>query len=186
MKSSCPCSILNPRTDQTLPPNLPRTVTIRELFTRYLDFNAVPRRTFFQYLRYFSTDELETDKLDEFLSKEGAVSIIRNKCLYAEQSMKDELYDYCFRVKRTIKEILSDFHHVVIPMAYIFDVFPPLRPRQFSVASSVKVRVCKGNMIINCNSASETFTSATFVRRYCEIPDEIKDTPTGRMYVLHI
>ncbi|KAF8712550.1 hypothetical protein AX14_013008 [Amanita brunnescens Koide BX004] len=80
------------------------------------------KRTFFQYLRYFSTDELETDKLDEFLSKEGA----------------DELYDYCFRVKRTIKEILSDFHHVVIPMAYIFDVFPPLRPRQFSVASSVK------------------------------------------------
>jgi hypothetical protein len=52
---------------------------MRELFTRYLDFNAVPRRTFFQYLRYFSTDELETEKLEEFLSEEGAVSIILAK-----------------------------------------------------------------------------------------------------------
>ena len=52
---------------------------MRELFTRYLDFNAVPRRTFFQYLRYFSTNELETEKLEEFLSEEGAVSIIRPK-----------------------------------------------------------------------------------------------------------
>ena len=58
--------------------------------------------------------------------------------------MKDELYEYCFRVKRTIKEILSEFHHVVIPLDYIFDVFPPLRPRQFSIASSVKVRGCEG------------------------------------------
>ncbi|KAF8622627.1 hypothetical protein AX15_006879 [Amanita polypyramis BW_CC] len=107
---------------QTLPPNLPQTATIRELFTRYVDFNAVPRRTFFQYLRYFTTDELETEKLDDFLSKEGA----------------DELYEYCFRVKRTIREVLSEFHHVSIPIDYIFDVFPPLRPRQFSIASSAK------------------------------------------------
>ena len=100
--------------------------------------------------------------------------------------MKDELYDYAFRVKRTINEVLSEFQHVVIPMDYLFDVFPPLRPRQFSIASSVKVRVCKGIMIIDCNTASETFASVTFVCRYCEIQDEAKDTPTGRMYVLHI
>ncbi|KIL59244.1 hypothetical protein M378DRAFT_188018 [Amanita muscaria Koide BX008] len=110
--------------NQTLPPNLPRTATIRELFTRYVDFSAVPRRGFFQYLRYFSTDDVETEKLNEFLSPgEGA----------------DELYEYCYRVKRTIKEILIDFHHVKIPKCYIFDAFPSLRPRQFSIASSVKV-----------------------------------------------
>lgn len=100
--------------------------------------------------------------------------------------MKDELYDYSFRVKRTIKEVLSEFQHVVIPMDYIFDVFPPLRPRQFSIASSVKVRVCKGIGVIDCNTASETSASVTFVRRYCEIPDETKGSPTGRMHVLHI
>ncbi|KAK2465532.1 hypothetical protein APHAL10511_002424 [Amanita phalloides] len=115
-------SDVRPNENQTLPQNLPRMVTIRELLTRYVDFNAVPRRTFFQYLRYFITDEREAEKLDEFLSPEGA----------------DELYDYCFRVKRTIREIVSDFYHVSIPMDYIFDVFPPLRPRQYSIASSIK------------------------------------------------
>jgi hypothetical protein len=48
-------------------------VTLKLLFSHFLDFNAVPRRSFFQYLRYFTTDELEIEKLDEFLSKEGAV-----------------------------------------------------------------------------------------------------------------
>ncbi|KAF9442824.1 riboflavin synthase domain-like protein [Macrolepiota fuliginosa MF-IS2] len=108
--------------DQTLPPSLPNTFTLRMMFTRYLDFNAVPRRTFFQYLRDFTSDDLEREKLEEFLSKEGA----------------DELYDYCYRVRRTIREILAEFRHVSIPKDYIFDVFPFLRPRQFSIASSAK------------------------------------------------
>ncbi|KAJ3507247.1 hypothetical protein NLJ89_g6413 [Agrocybe chaxingu] len=61
--------------DQTLPDHLPHTTTLRELFSRFLDFNAVPRRTFFQYLRYFTDDELEKEKLDEFLSPGGAVGL---------------------------------------------------------------------------------------------------------------
>ncbi|KAJ7914880.1 hypothetical protein B0H13DRAFT_2232043 [Mycena leptocephala] len=110
------------RTDQSLPAHLPETITPRVLFTQYLDFNAVPRRSFFEYLRAFTADELEREKLDEFLSREGA----------------DDLYDYCYRVRRTIREVLAEFRHVKIPMEYVFDVFPPLRPRQFSIASSVK------------------------------------------------
>ena len=42
-------------------------------------------------------------------------------------------------VRRTIKEVLEEFRSVRIPLDYIFDVFPPLRPREFSIASSVKV-----------------------------------------------
>ncbi|KAJ3811563.1 riboflavin synthase domain-like protein [Lentinula aff. lateritia] len=108
--------------DQSLPDHLPRCATLRTMFGRYLDFNAVPRRTFFRYLRYFTSDEAEKDRLDEFLSLEHA----------------DELYDYCFRVRRTIQEVLSEFRNVRIPMNYMFDMFPPLRPRQFSIASSLK------------------------------------------------
>ncbi|KAH7871198.1 riboflavin synthase domain-like protein [Lentinula edodes] len=108
--------------DQSLPDHLPRCATLRTIFSRYLDFNAVPRRIFFRYLRYFTSDEAEKERLDEFLSLEHA----------------DELYDYCFRVRRTIQEVLSEFRNVRIPMNYIFDVFPPLRPRQFSIASSLK------------------------------------------------
>lgn len=42
-------------------------------------------------------------------------------------------------VRRTVKEVLEEFRSVRIPLDYIFDVFPPLRPREFSIASSVKV-----------------------------------------------
>lgn len=108
--------------DQSLPSNLPKVATLNTLFSRFLDFKAVPRRSFFQYLRYFTTDELEREKLDEFLSKERA----------------DELYEYCYRVRRTILEVLSEFRHVQVPKDYVFDVFPPLRPREFSIASSLK------------------------------------------------
>lgn len=59
--------------DQSLPDHIPKTITLRRLFTRYLDITAVPRRSFFSLLRHFATDELEKEKLDEFLSEEGAV-----------------------------------------------------------------------------------------------------------------
>ncbi|KAF5353416.1 hypothetical protein D9756_007882 [Leucocoprinus leucothites] len=117
-----PLSIIEKLEDQSLPASLPNTFTLRILFTHYLDFNAVPRRTFFQYLRDFTPDDLEKERLEEFLSKEGA----------------DELYDYCYRVKRTIREIMTEFRHVSIPRDYVFDVFPFMRPRQFSIASSAK------------------------------------------------
>ncbi|KAK0196899.1 riboflavin synthase domain-like protein [Armillaria mellea] len=109
--------------DQTMPKHIPRCASLRTVFTRYLDFKAVPRRTFFQYLRYFNTDKQESEKLDEFLSVDTA----------------DELYDYCQRVRRTIQEVLTEFRGSKIPLPYIFDIFPPLRPREFSIASSVKM-----------------------------------------------
>ncbi|KAJ7220021.1 hypothetical protein GGX14DRAFT_432806 [Mycena pura] len=118
-----PFRITHLMTDQSLPELMGEAVTPRTLFAQHLDFNSVPRRTFFNYLRYFTADELENEKLEEFLSREGA----------------DDLYEYCYRVRRTIREVLADFRHVTIPIDYVFDVFPPLRPRQFSIASSVKV-----------------------------------------------
>jgi sulfite reductase alpha subunit-like flavoprotein len=54
--------------------------------------------------------------------------------------IQDELYEYCYRVRRTILEVLSEFRHVQVPKDYVFDMFPPLRPREFSIASSLKVR----------------------------------------------
>ncbi|KAF7327494.1 Riboflavin synthase domain-like protein [Mycena kentingensis (nom. inval.)] len=109
--------------DLSLPEGLPSSVTLRDVFTHHLDFRAVPRRSFFLSLLHFTTDELEVERLREFLSRDGA----------------DELYEYCFRVRRTIAEVLADFRQVQIPMDYIFDIFPPLRPREFSIASSMKM-----------------------------------------------
>jgi len=117
-----PFSITHTMKDQSLPKHIPQVTTLRTLFTRHLDFNAVPRRSFFELLRWFATDEMEREKLDEFASNEGA----------------EELYEYCYRVKRTIREVLAEFRSVRIPRDYIFDIFPPLRPRQFSISSSSK------------------------------------------------
>lgn len=60
--------------DQSLPDHLPSCSTLRTLFTRHLDVAAIPRRSFFALLRQFTQDDLEKEKLDEFLSNEGAVS----------------------------------------------------------------------------------------------------------------
>lgn len=118
---------------------------MREIFTRYVDINAVPRRSFFALLKHFAQDDMEREKLDEFLSEEGAVrcacsSSVLFRVLTHTRPPKDELYEYCQRPRRTIREVLEEFRSVVIPREYVFDLFPPLRPRQFSIASSIKVR----------------------------------------------
>ena len=75
--------LCNDALDQSLPSHIPSISTLRTLFMRYVDINAVPRRSFFQYLRYFTNDELEQEKLDEFLSMEGAVSSHHYTWLFA-------------------------------------------------------------------------------------------------------
>lgn len=62
--------------DQSLPSDIPSAVSIRALFRRHVDFLAVPRRSFFQMLRYFTTSDVEAERLDEFLSPESAVRTI--------------------------------------------------------------------------------------------------------------
>lgn len=117
-----PFRVSQAMSDQTFPAHLPSVVTLRLLFTRYLDFTAIPRRSFFQFILHFTSDEREREKLEEFVGEEGA----------------DDLYEYCYFVRRNIKEVLEDFHSVKIPTQYVFDVFPPLRPREFSMASSIQ------------------------------------------------
>ncbi|GJE93014.1 sulfite reductase flavoprotein subunit alpha [Phanerochaete sordida] len=119
-EADTPFAVKHVLPDQSLPARLPRTLTLRALFTRYLDINAVPRRSFFSLLRHFTSDELELEKLDEFLSSEGA----------------DDLYDYCQSVHRRIREVFEEFRSAKVPKDYLFDLFPPLRPREFSIASS--------------------------------------------------
>ncbi|CAG5115516.1 unnamed protein product [Candidula unifasciata] len=110
--------------DVPLPANFPSPCSVRWLLTRYLDFNSVPRRSFFELLKYHADDELELEKLEEFCSPQG----------------QEELYSYCNRVKRTILEVLEDFSKTTarVPFEYFFDLIPALQPRAFSIASSPK------------------------------------------------
>ncbi|PKK18587.1 hypothetical protein A306_00000217, partial [Columba livia] len=106
----------------SLPALLPQPCTIRHLVTHYLDISCVPRRSFFELLSYFSTNELEREKLQEFSSAQG----------------QEELYSYCNRPRRTTLEALWDFPHTTcaIPPEYLLDLIPRIRPRAFSIASS--------------------------------------------------
>lgn len=96
--------------------------SVKDWVKRYFDIQAVPRRYFFEILHYFASDELEREKLLEFLSVEG----------------QRELYNYCNSYRRTSLEVLQDFHNTAdnISLDYLFDLFSPIKPRAFSIASS--------------------------------------------------
>ena len=64
---------------------------MRHLVESYLDIAAVPRRSFFELLSTFATNELERSKLIELSSAAG----------------QDELHSYCNRPRRTALEVMA-------------------------------------------------------------------------------
>lgn len=115
------------KVETKLPPDwiLPATgFTTEDCARRYWDFQSIPRRSFFELLARFSTDEMEREKLLEFVSSEG----------------QQDLFNYCNRPRRTMLEVLYDFHKSAaqVPVEYLFDLIPAIKPRAFSIASSFK------------------------------------------------
>ncbi|XP_025843664.2 NADPH-dependent diflavin oxidoreductase 1 isoform X1 [Vulpes vulpes] len=105
------------------PAQLPQPCSVRHLVAHYLDIARVPRRSFFELLACLSPHELEREKLLQLSSPQG----------------QEELYSYCNRPRRTILEVLCDFPHTAgaIPADYLLDLIPLIRPRAFSIASSL-------------------------------------------------
>ncbi|KTW25859.1 hypothetical protein T552_03132 [Pneumocystis carinii B80] len=101
---------------------IPSEATLRFLFTNILDILSVPRRSFFEFLAHFTDNKEFIDKFHYFCSTEG----------------QEDLYDYVNRPRRTILEVIQDFSPLNIPLDYIFDVFPIISGRKFSIASSLK------------------------------------------------
>ena len=125
----------------SVPQRLSTPCTLRTLLRSYWDIQSVPRRSFFEILSWFAVNELEKEKLEEFVTPEG----------------QEELYSYCNRPRRTIIEVmtcgiicclfrfilqvLNDFPLTAtkIPVSYLMDLLPVLQPRAFSIASSSTV-----------------------------------------------
>jgi sulfite reductase alpha subunit-like flavoprotein len=60
-----------PMADQPVPWSLPRpglATTLRTLLTNHLDIRATPRKSFFEWMRRFTQDEREQERLDEFIA----------------------------------------------------------------------------------------------------------------------
>ena len=108
--------------NRTKVPLLPQPCTMRFAVKHYFDIQSIPKRYFFELLSHFTTDEMEREKFVEFTTAEG----------------QQDLYDYCNRPRRNILEVLYDFRHTTpnIPVEYIWDLIPPIKPRSFSIASS--------------------------------------------------
>ena len=114
------CSIRSPLFPLTAPLTLPNNcTTLRSLLTHHLDINAIPRRSFFDAIAKYTTDSMHKERLLEF----------------TDPQYLDEYYDYATRPRRSIIEILQEFDSVKIPWHEAINVFPILRPRQFSIAS---------------------------------------------------
>ena len=47
---------------------LPKSLTIRNLLTEYLDIASIPSRLFFEICSNFAKDELEKEKFEDFIS----------------------------------------------------------------------------------------------------------------------
>ncbi|OLN87963.1 NADPH-dependent diflavin oxidoreductase 1 [Colletotrichum chlorophyti] len=109
-------------------PDLPRglhidprgTTTLRDLLTHNLDITSIPRRSFLKEMSYFSDDDYHKQRLLEFTMREYT----------------DEFFDYTTRPRRTILEVLDEFTSVRIPLGRVLDMFPVMRGRDFSIAST--------------------------------------------------
>eukprot|EP00795_Rhopilema_esculentum_P010504 gene10504-19221_t len=108
--------------ENPVPTVLERPLTINRLVKTHLDVQGVPKRYFFELLSFFTPSEMEKEKLLEFASAEG----------------QEELYSYCYRSKRNYFEVFQDFPHAAasIPIEYLIDLIPAIKPRSFSIASA--------------------------------------------------
>lgn len=105
-----------------VPNCLQNKITFQKLCEEYFDLNAIPRRNVFTILAQLTSCEIEKEKFIEFTTPEG----------------QEDLYNYCNRPRRNITEVLRDFPHAVenITVDILFEIFSPIRPRAFSIASS--------------------------------------------------
>ncbi|XP_044266839.1 NADPH-dependent diflavin oxidoreductase 1 isoform X1 [Tribolium madens] len=111
--------------DIPVPGVLNQQLTFQQLCEEYFDLMSIPRRHIFNILAQITDSELEKEKCQEFTTAEG----------------QDDLYTYCNRPKRNIVEVLQDFPHATknLTKELLFEILPPIKPREFSIASSSKM-----------------------------------------------
>lgn len=123
--------------------------------SQYLDIASVPRRSFFELLACLSQHALEREKLLELSSARGQEELWeycsrpRRTILEVGWPVGRQVGMGCRAVvctpphnKTPFIQVLCDFPHTAgaIPPDYLLDLIPRIRPRAFSIASSLLVR----------------------------------------------
>ncbi|KAF2144230.1 uncharacterized protein K452DRAFT_357129 [Aplosporella prunicola CBS 121167] len=97
--------------------------TIFGLLVNHLDLMSVPRRSFFALIAHFASDSTQKERLLEFACP-------------TDPEVLQDYFDYTTRPRRSILEVLQEFTSVKIPYQYLLGIIPPIKPRQFSIASA--------------------------------------------------
>ncbi|XP_052891599.1 NADPH-dependent diflavin oxidoreductase 1 [Anopheles moucheti] len=110
--------------EMPVPSMLQKPLPLVAIAEQYWDLTAIPRARAFAVLAKNCTNELEREKLIEFSRYEG----------------QEELFAYANRPRRTILEVLLDFPHATkcLTLEALFELFQPIKPRAFSIASAVE------------------------------------------------
>ena len=86
---------------------------------------SIPRRSFFAVLWHFCDSSTEDGKREQEKLRE-----------FGSFSDPEELYNYANRPRRLILETLTEFkNNLTIPVSYILDLIPLIKPRMFLIAS---------------------------------------------------
>jgi sulfite reductase alpha subunit-like flavoprotein len=107
-----------------------------ELVENYLDINSIPRMSFFELFAQLADDELEKEKLTEFIATSDGL---------------EDLLTYCYRPRRTILEVFADFPKTtrrIERLEQLLDLVPSIKPRAFSIASSPSLHKSRIQLLV--------------------------------------
>ena len=116
-----------------MPKNIPEIVTIKDLFTFYLDIGSPPNRYFFEKAAAYTDNELHKEKLLEMGTGSKGEHL-------------EEYYRYCVREKRNVYEVLFDFNSVRMPLEEIIDCIATVRAREYSISGYQSNQVSLKNL----------------------------------------
>lgn len=98
---------------------LGRSLPLRYLLVHYFDLEATTSRSFLAMLRTTTENEEEIERLTEL----------------AADNKLDEYHSYCYREKRNVVEVLSEFPSCFPSLNLVLSFLKPMRPRRYSISS---------------------------------------------------
>lgn len=92
--------------------------------------------SFFELFAQLADDELEKEKLTEFIATSDGL---------------EDLLTYCYRPRRTILEVFADFPKTtrrIERLEQLLDLVPSIKPRAFSIASSPSLHKSRIQLLV--------------------------------------
>jgi pyruvate/2-oxoacid:ferredoxin oxidoreductase beta subunit/sulfite reductase alpha subunit-like flavoprotein/Pyruvate/2-oxoacid:ferredoxin oxidoreductase delta subunit len=100
-------------------PELPEVCSAEQIFTQVLDIFGRPKRQFYEALECYATDDAERAQLAHLVSKEGRADL---------RALIDDTSTYA--------DLLKKFPSAKLPLEYLMDFVPNIKPRLYSIASA--------------------------------------------------